>query len=47
MSKITDSIVGHTIGDAMGMPTELCIREHLLSNPIVNMISSKKVNLVL
>lgn len=29
MSKITDSIVGHAIGDAMGMPTEFCIRKHL------------------
>ena len=29
MSKITDSIIGHAIGDAMGMPTEFCIREHL------------------
>lgn len=43
MSKITDSIVGHAIGDAMGMPTEFCIREHLLSNPVVDMIGSKKV----
>ena len=42
MSKITDSIVGHAIGDAMGMPTEFCIREHLLSNPVVDMIGSKK-----
>ena len=43
MSKITDSIVGHAIGDAMGMPTEFCIREYLLSNPVVDMIDSKKV----
>ena len=43
MSKITDSIVGHAIGDAMGMPTEFCIREHLLSNPVVDMLDSKKV----
>ena len=43
MSKITDSIIGHAIGDAMGMPTEFCIREHLLSNPVVDMIGSKKV----
>jgi ADP-ribosylglycohydrolase len=43
MSKITDSIIGHAIGDAMGMPTEFCTREHLLSNPVVDMIGSKKV----
>lgn len=43
MSKITDSIIGHAIGDAMGMPTEFCIREHLLSNPVTDMIGSKKV----
>ena len=43
MSKITDSIIGHAIGDAMGMPTEFCIREHLLSNPVIDMIGSKKV----
>lgn len=43
MSKITDSIIGHAIGDAMGMPTEFCIREHLLSTPVVDMIGSKKV----
>ena len=43
MSKITDSIIGHAIGDAMGMPTEFCSREQLLSNPVINMIESKKV----
>ncbi|MBQ9853790.1 MAG: ADP-ribosylglycohydrolase family protein [Bacilli bacterium] len=43
MSKFIDSIIGHAIGDAMGMPTEFCSREQLLSNPVVNMIESKKV----
>lgn len=43
MSKIVDSIIGHAIGDAMGMPTEFCSREQLLSNPVINMIESKKV----
>lgn len=43
MSKIVDSIIGHAIGDAMGMPTEFCIRDHLLSSPVVDMIGSKKV----
>lgn len=42
MSKITDSIIGHAIGDAMGMPTEFYSREHLLSNPVVEMIGSQK-----
>ncbi len=43
MSKIVDSIIGHAIGDAMGMPTEFRIRDHLLSSPVVDMIGSKKV----
>ena len=47
ISRTTDIIVGHKIGDVMGMPIEFCIREHLLSNHVVNMIGSKKVNLVL
>ena len=32
MSKIVDAIIGHAVGDAMGVPTEFCIREHLLKN---------------
>lgn len=43
MSKFVDSILGHAVGDAMGVPTEFCIREHLLKNPVVEMIGSKKV----
>ena len=27
MSKYIDSIIGHAIGDAMGVPTEFFIRE--------------------
>lgn len=42
MSKIVDSIIGHAIGDAMGLPTEFCIREHLLRHPVKEMISSEK-----
>ena len=34
MSKFVDSILGHAIGDAMGMPTEFCIRERLIENPV-------------
>ena len=42
MSKIVDSIIGHAIGDAMGVPTEFCIREKLLENPVLEMIGSDK-----
>ena len=38
MSKVTDSIIGHAVGDAMGVPTEFCIREKLQANPITTMI---------
>ena len=37
MSKYVDSIIGHAIGDAMGVPTEFCTREELLNNPVVEM----------
>ena len=42
MSKFVDSILGHAIGDAMGMPTEFCIRERLIENPVLDMIGSEK-----
>ena len=29
MSKMVDSIIGHSIGDVMGMPTEFYIWDHL------------------
>ena len=38
MSKVIDSIIGHAIGDAMGVPTEFCIREKLQSHPVTKMI---------
>ena len=38
MSKIKDGIIGHAIGDAMGVPVEFCIREKLLINPVTDMI---------
>ena len=38
MSKIIDCVIGHAIGDAMGVPTEFCIREKLLKNPVTEMI---------
>lgn len=42
MSKFVDSIIGHAVGDAMGVPTEFCIRERLLENPVRKMIGSAK-----
>lgn len=42
MSKFIDSILGHAVGDAMGVPTEFCIREYLLKNPVKEMIGSDK-----
>ena len=42
MSKFIDSIIGHAIGDAMGVPTEFCIREKLLQHPVKEMIGSDK-----
>lgn len=43
MSKFVDAIIGHAVGDAMGVPTEFCMREKLLKNPVTEMISSLKV----
>lgn len=43
MSKYVDAIIGHAIGDAMGVPTEFCLREKLLAHPVTKMISSDKV----
>ena len=42
MSKFIDSIIGHAVGDAMEVPTEFCIREYLLKNPVKEMIGSDK-----
>ena len=38
MPRIIDSIIGHAVGDAMGVPTEFCIREKLQANPVTKMI---------
>lgn len=43
MSLVKDGIMGHAVGDAMGVPTEFCIREKLLKNPVTEMISSNKI----
>ena len=40
MSKFVDSIIGHAIGDAMGVATEFNPREKLMANPVVEMIES-------
>ncbi len=39
MSKIVDCIIGHAIGDAMGVPTEFCDRNELLKHPIIQEIA--------
>lgn len=38
MSKVIDSIIGHAVGDAMGVPTEFCIREKLQAKRVTTMI---------
>jgi len=38
MSKFKDGIIGHAIGDAMGVPVEFSMREKLLKNPVTKMI---------
>lgn len=38
MSKIFDRILGFIVGDAMGVPTEFCLREKLFKNPVMDMI---------
>lgn len=38
MSKIKDGVIGHAIGDAMGVPVEFCIREKLLAHLVTKMI---------
>ena len=38
MSKIKDGVIGHAIGDAMGVPVEFCIREKLLAHPATKML---------
>lgn len=42
MSKFVDAIIGHAVGDAMGVPTEFCVRESLLKSPVKEMIGSSK-----
>ena len=42
MSKFIDSIIGYAVGDAMGVPTDFCIREYLLKNSVKEMIGSDK-----
>lgn len=38
MGKVVDCIIGHAIGDAMGVPTEFCDRNKLIKQPITQMI---------
>lgn len=44
MSKYIDAIIGHAVGDAMGVPTEFYSRKELMSNPVVDMIKAKYIN---
>lgn len=37
-SKIHSGLLGFIVGDAMGVPTEFCIREKLFANPVKDMI---------
>ena len=39
MSIIKDGIIGHAIGDAMGVPIEFVSRDKLLENPVTEMTS--------
>ncbi len=43
MSKFVDSIIGHAIGDAMGMATEFCQRKKLLESPVTKMLGSTRM----
>ena len=36
-NKIKSVILGHAVGDALGVPVEFCSREELLKNPIIDM----------
>ena len=38
MSIVKDGIIGHAIGDAMGVPIEFTPREKLLDNPVTEML---------
>ena len=38
MDKIKSVMIGHAIGDALGVPVEFCDREDLEKNPIIDMI---------
>ncbi len=38
MSKIYDGLMGFIVGDAMGVPTEFCMREKLFEKPVTEMI---------
>lgn len=38
MSKIKDGIIGHAVGDAMGVPVEFYKREELLKHPVTQML---------
>ena len=43
MSKVVGAVIGHAVGDAMGVPTEFCMRKYLLKKPVLEMVSSPKI----
>lgn len=45
MSKFVDAIIGHAVGDAMGVPTEFKKREDLLNSPVTEMIETPDLDL--
>ena len=45
MSKFVDSILGHAVGDAMGVPTEFRLREQLLKKPVTKMVEFTRMGL--
>lgn len=39
-NKIQDAIMGHCVGDALGVPAEFMSREHLMVHPITEMVGA-------
>ena len=38
VEKIKSVIIGHAVGDALGVPVEFCEREELVENPVTDMM---------
>lgn len=37
INKIKAVVIGHAVGDALGVPVEFCEREELAKNPVTDM----------